>query len=272
MGRLGWLVGVNNHLHFVAKIHCMDWKMTLDNCQTDKRNVVYADIVASDDPEASQYASQLTPPLEVCSSKNVRWAPGPDEIACKYNTHDGHPDHEGCVARQKRRKMTAYGIDLTPQSVKALELELGESCRASLDRLKRRVGLLPLRQRPQEYITHKTKRKLVHLVKDVPAKCKIQRRGEDSPLSVEQAATEAVFLAKKALNIKIPRNVTAEATLKAATNAALTAKATLKTDRKRLGGLHDSFSTFCSRTHTKMWTCNNLYCLTNIQKKHTQAS
>ncbi|PRW45419.1 chitin synthase D [Chlorella sorokiniana] len=44
-----------------------------------------------------------------------------------------------------------WGRDLTPSAVRAVEAELGEACRPSIDRLKRRVGLLPLRKRPREY-------------------------------------------------------------------------------------------------------------------------
>ena len=66
----------------------------------------------------------------------VRFAAGP--VGDKYSTGDGHPDHEGRVARQRRSLGLSWGHDLTPSSVRSLEGELGEENRASLDRLKRR--------------------------------------------------------------------------------------------------------------------------------------
>ena len=69
----------------------------------------------------------------------VRFAPGP--WADKFRTHDGHPDHEGQLARQRRSMGAGWGRDLTPSAVRAVEAELGEACRPSIDRLKRRCVL-----------------------------------------------------------------------------------------------------------------------------------
>lgn len=66
----------------------------------------------------------------------VRFAKGPHEDV--YKTPDGHPDHEGQTARQRRVQEAAYPADLTAASIRMLETELGEAYRASIDRLKRR--------------------------------------------------------------------------------------------------------------------------------------
>ena len=66
----------------------------------------------------------------------VHFAPGP--WSDKYRTHAGHPDHEGELARQRRSMGAGWGRDLTPSAVRAVEAELGEACRPSIDRLKRR--------------------------------------------------------------------------------------------------------------------------------------
>lgn len=73
----------------------------------------------------------------------VRFAPGP--WADRFRTHDGHPDHEGQLARQRRSMGAGWGRDLTPSAVRAVEAELGEACRPSIDRLKRRCGLAVMR-------------------------------------------------------------------------------------------------------------------------------
>ena len=129
------------------------------------------------------------PPARCPVLPQVRFAPGP--WSEKFDTQDGHPDHEGQLARQRRSSGQGWGRDLTPSAVRAVEAELGEACRPSIDRLKRRwarvgvggvlsrgqgmqmavrrpgqphqspmlppplpprrVGLLPLRKRPLEY-------------------------------------------------------------------------------------------------------------------------
>ncbi|KAL4444686.1 hypothetical protein ABPG77_002503 [Micractinium sp. CCAP 211/92] len=83
------------------------------------------------------------------AARRVSFAAGP--WAEKFGTQDGHPDHEGQLARQRRNAGARWGADLTPSAVRAVEAELGEECRPSIDRLKRRVGLLPLRKRSREH-------------------------------------------------------------------------------------------------------------------------
>ena len=74
------------------------------------------------------------------AGRKVSFAPGP--WSDKFSTHDGHPDHEGQLARQRRAGGSGggggWGRDLTPSAVRAVEAELGEECRPSIDRLKRR--------------------------------------------------------------------------------------------------------------------------------------
>ncbi|GAB4821532.1 hypothetical protein N2152v2_008578 [Parachlorella kessleri] len=103
---------------------------------------------------------QQQPGRASCLRGNKRTRPEPTKVGFatgplsdKYQTEDGHPDHEGRTAQPKRCLGQSWGHDLTPSNVKDLETELGEECRPSLDRLKRRVGLLPLRKRPQDYLT-----------------------------------------------------------------------------------------------------------------------
>ncbi|KAL4855809.1 hypothetical protein ACK3TF_003582 [Chlorella vulgaris] len=88
----------------------------------------------------------------LAATRRVSFAQGP--WAGKFQTCDGHPDHEGQLARQRRSAGSSWGRDLTPSAVRAVESELGEACRPSIDRLKRRVGLLPLRKRSSEYYAH----------------------------------------------------------------------------------------------------------------------
>ena len=66
----------------------------------------------------------------------VRFAAGP--LRASYGTPDGHPNHEGQTARQRRSLSTSYPVDVTPHSIRMLEQELGESYRLSINRLKRR--------------------------------------------------------------------------------------------------------------------------------------
>lgn len=72
----------------------------------------------------------------------VRFSRGPLED--RYETPDGHPDHEGRLAQQKRALGASYPMDLTPSSIRMLEVELGESYRPSIDRLKRRCPCSPV--------------------------------------------------------------------------------------------------------------------------------
>ncbi|CAL8470542.1 g10084 [Coccomyxa elongata] len=83
--------------------------------------------------------------------RRVRFATGP--LQNQYETPDGHPNHEGETARQRRALQVSYPADLTPSSIRMLEQELGESYRPSIDRLKRRVGLLPRIVRPRRHVT-----------------------------------------------------------------------------------------------------------------------
>ena len=57
-------------------------------------------------------------------------------------TPDGHPQHEGLTAQQRRVLSMALTPDLTPSNVRLLEQELGEDCRPSVTRLKRRWASL----------------------------------------------------------------------------------------------------------------------------------
>ncbi|BDA45858.1 hypothetical protein COCOBI_07-6450 [Coccomyxa sp. Obi] len=85
------------------------------------------------------------------SRRRVRFARGP--LQDQYETPDGHPNHEGETARQRRALQVSYPADLTPSSIRMLEQELGESYRPSIDRLKRRVGLLPRIVRARRHVT-----------------------------------------------------------------------------------------------------------------------
>ncbi|DBA79701.1 TPA: hypothetical protein ACH3X1_008371 [Trebouxia sp. C0004] len=83
--------------------------------------------------------------------RRVHFAPGP--LADLYATKDGHPQHEGQTAIQRRSVPSQWPIDLTSHSIRMLEAEVGDICQHSIERLKRRVGLLPPIQRPLEYLT-----------------------------------------------------------------------------------------------------------------------
>ena len=78
---------------------------------------------------------------------SVSFAPAPKEVAEKYDTIDGHPNHEGRIAQQKRRIKKPETEDLTASAIKIIEDELGDVCKPSIIRLKRRAGLLPLRNK-----------------------------------------------------------------------------------------------------------------------------
>ena len=66
----------------------------------------------------------------------LHFAPGP--WSGKFNTVDGHPNHEGVVARPKRSLSPRFPVPLTISMVQALEPEIGSICPHSLERLKRR--------------------------------------------------------------------------------------------------------------------------------------
>lgn len=83
--------------------------------------------------------------------RRVRFAPGP--LFDQYHTKDGHPQHEGQTAKQKRVVQSPWPVDLTAHNIKMLEGEIGEICQQSIQRLKRRVGLLPPLQRELHYLT-----------------------------------------------------------------------------------------------------------------------
>jgi hypothetical protein len=58
-----------------------------------------------------------------------------------------------CKQPRPTAPLCSWGRDLNPANVRQLESELGEECRPSLERLKRRVGMLPLRKRAQQHLT-----------------------------------------------------------------------------------------------------------------------
>jgi hypothetical protein len=171
------------------------------------------------------------------TNHRVRFAPGPLEVASKYKTQDGHPDHEGLTAKQKRSLGRSFGADLTPQSVLALEKMLGKGdalYRPSLERLKRRVGLLPLRIRNHQYLTWtkrpqsrqqqedkngnnnsnnskddggghvRSKRPRLSLGDSTPQGEKHQLGDVAFPSVLDAATIKAVFEARRLLNIKLP--------------------------------------------------------------------
>jgi hypothetical protein len=98
---------------------------------------------ATSTPEPPQHEHEHNTRLaqrqrEERARRKVSFAPGP--WADKFSTPDGHPDHEGQLARQRRSAGMGWGRDLTPSAVRAVEAELGEDCRPSIDRLKRRCA------------------------------------------------------------------------------------------------------------------------------------
>ena len=68
----------------------------------------------------------------------LHFAPGP--WSGKFDTADGHPNHEGIVARPKRSLSPRFPVPLTISMVQALEPEIGSICPHSLERLKRRCA------------------------------------------------------------------------------------------------------------------------------------
>lgn len=85
--------------------------------------------------------------------RRVRFAPGP--LADQFASADGHPQHEGVTAIQRRSVPSPWPVDLTAHNIRMLEAEIGDICQPSVERLKRRVGLLPPFQRQLEYLTTK---------------------------------------------------------------------------------------------------------------------
>ncbi|KAK9862237.1 hypothetical protein WJX84_001373 [Apatococcus fuscideae] len=83
--------------------------------------------------------------------RRVTFAKGP--FAERYGTRDGHARREGTTAPQRRQLGSPWPIDLTPANVRLLEVELQGSCAWSLERLKRRAGLLPPIKRARIYAT-----------------------------------------------------------------------------------------------------------------------
>jgi hypothetical protein len=85
----------------------------------------------------------------VAPSRRVSFARGSLE-----GTADGHPEHEGELARPVRHLPQPYANDLTKGNVLMLEQLLREECSdcsASIARLKRRVGLMPLVRLPRPH-------------------------------------------------------------------------------------------------------------------------
>lgn len=66
---------------------------------------------------------------------------GPGPWKEKFGTEDGHPDHEGVIAKASRQLLPRYPVSLSPANVHALEHELEGLCPWSIDRLKRRCCL-----------------------------------------------------------------------------------------------------------------------------------
>ncbi|KAK9806609.1 hypothetical protein WJX73_009057 [Symbiochloris irregularis] len=116
-------------------------------------------------PAAPSAATQIPPQLDRTdaaravdvmaqqrgSRKRAHFAPGPWKD--KFGTADGHPDHEGVVAKAARQCLPRYPVSLSAASVHALENELEGLCPWSIGRLKRRVGLLPVVKRERPFAT-----------------------------------------------------------------------------------------------------------------------
>ena len=88
-------------------------------------------------PQHAGVPSHRVPALKpVMTDYRLHFAPGP--WSGKFNTADGHPNHEGIVARPKRSLSPRFPVPLTISMVQALEPEIGSICPHSLERLKRR--------------------------------------------------------------------------------------------------------------------------------------
>lgn len=105
---------------------------------------------AAMDRASSSAAAAPTPPAP-SPSRRVRFAPGP-----LPHYDDGHPPHEGRLARAVRHLPPRYPMSLTKGSVLMLEQLLHEECSdvsLSVTRLKRRVGLLPAIRPPRPHVS-----------------------------------------------------------------------------------------------------------------------
>ncbi|KFM28995.1 hypothetical protein F751_6514 [Auxenochlorella protothecoides] len=103
----------------------------------------------SSEPECSDSETEPGTGTEcVCAqsptgrAKRVRFADAPSEISGKYGTSDGHSLDEGRGVVPVRCSDRKWVARITPSEVRQLESELGEEYQASLDRLKRRAGML----------------------------------------------------------------------------------------------------------------------------------
>ncbi|KAK9842185.1 hypothetical protein WJX84_009496 [Apatococcus fuscideae] len=81
--------------------------------------------------------------------RRVTFAKGP--FADRYGTQDGHARREGTTAPQRRQLGNPWPVDLTPANVRMLEAVLQDTCVWSLERLKRRAGVLPPIKRARKY-------------------------------------------------------------------------------------------------------------------------
>lgn len=85
--------------------------------------------------------------------RRVRFARGHlDPTSDPTAAPDGHPATEGCQVAPVRHLPQSYALDLTRGNVLMLEQMLGDACRPSISRLKRRVGLLPPIRAPRPYL------------------------------------------------------------------------------------------------------------------------
>lgn len=152
--------------------------------------------------------------------RRVHFAPGP--LADLYETKDGHPQHEGQTAIQRRSVPSQWPIDLTPHSIRMLEAEVGDICQHSIERLKRRVGLLPPIQRPLEYLTAA---KSFSPATDEPHLQPVMSRARSSQQANKQPSQGASFQSSARA---MSRNATSAAALKTAgAGSARTAEAQL---------------------------------------------
>lgn len=76
------------------------------------------------------------PVTSLAACRRVHFAPGP--LADQFAATDGHPQHEGLTAIQRRSVPSPWPVDLTAHSIRMLEAEIGDICQPSIERLKRR--------------------------------------------------------------------------------------------------------------------------------------
>lgn len=91
----------------------------------------------------------LTPPSSAASAgsgtgKRVRFAPGPFDQ--RWPATSGHPPHECKAAQPTRNTSASLPRSLSKKDVLETERLVGDIADASVGRLKRRVGMMPLRQ------------------------------------------------------------------------------------------------------------------------------